>query len=164
MATRIAIAIAILYSAIIFITSIIGYLTGEEADLFLISQDLFLSLCAIYYCAITYVLHSKVNKLNGMQVEKCEIYKQQLAFLFTLIFKVAVEYYETYVHLSRDSISEKTGFQLAIMQACTSILYKSMPLLYMLHTHGKTYRRGIFLHQTESEHQAANSDIRATIN
>ena len=66
-----------------------------------------------------------------------------MAFLITLVLKVAFESYEVYIQVeqNKEELSLPEAYTLEILHSCVSIVYKVCPLLYMLLTHIKTFRR-----------------------
>ena len=76
----VAIIAVVVYTLSELALTIVDFFIREKNPIDQLMQVVFLFLLVIIYSYTTCVLHSKVNKLAGMQVERREIIKQQLAF------------------------------------------------------------------------------------
>lgn len=76
----VAIIAVVVYTLSELALTIVDFFIREKNPIDQLIQVVFLFLLVIIYSYTTCVLHSKVKKLQGMQVERREIIKQQLAF------------------------------------------------------------------------------------
>ena len=115
------------------------FILVDEPPLDSVFSVTFLTVLLIVYAATTCKLQSNLSKLVSMDQEKSLIVKQQLAFLITFALKVGVEVWDTVRILEGHSARE--AYVLAATHGVVSIMYKGVPLLYMLVTHVKTFKQ-----------------------
>ena len=118
-------------------------------------------LCAMllgYFITIR-MLYNNICKLERMQEEKREIVKQAVIVFLTSILKIALECYKLWNHaycfqheqICTEEFDRGVAFRLAWMHSVVSVIFRSVPLLYMLCLHLKTCKKDAELNKVVQE-------------
>lgn len=123
-------------------------------------------LCAMLlgYLITIRMLYKNIGKLEGMQEEKRETLKQAVIVLITSILKIALECYKLWNHaycfqneqICTQEFDRKVAFRLAWMHSIVSLIFRSVPLLYMLCLHLKTCKKDAELSKAVQEQDSNN--------